>query len=311
MSEEATVTVDVYRLPRLAARCAAALALIFICMKAWLYAETGAASFLASLLDSGMDLALSSVMWFALKWAGRPADARHRHGYGKIEALIGCVQGLVAGTAAALLGWQTGVHLKNPMVLVPSGLDTILCFAMVIGTCALVAFQTFIIKKTGSLAVKADRAHYLGDIGSNAALLILVVVNGIQPVPWLDPLITGLIAVALLSMSIEIIGHGVYMLLDREVSEEKREEFFVAASMVAGVDSIHDLRVIDTGMRLRISLDVELDGDLTLTAAHNIAKDVENALLALSPGAEILIHMDPIGDREDSRHENLKPMHFT
>jgi ferrous-iron efflux pump FieF len=310
MSSQAPA-VDTYRLPRLAARCAAGLALIFIGMKAWLYTETGAASFLASLLDSGMDLALSSVMWLALKWAGRPADARHRHGYGKIEALIGCVQGLIAGSAGILLGWQAGLRLQNPVELNPSLFDMGLCAAMVVGTCALVAFQTYIIKKTGSLAVRADRAHYLGDIGSNAALLILVLVNGFQSVPWLDSVITALIAMALLSMSAEIIGHGVYMLLDREVSEEKREEFFVAASMVSGVDSIHDLRVIDTGMKLRISLDVEMDGDLTLTEAHDIAKNVENALLTLAPDAEIMIHMDPIGDREDSRHENLKPMHFT
>ncbi len=311
MMSTATPATDSYRLARMAARCAAALALLFIVIKTWLYMETGASSFLASLLDSGMDLGLSGLMWLVLKWAARPADSRHRHGYGKIEGLLGCLQAMIACVAALALGWRAGVQLQNPVAFVPGNADLFLCLFMVIGTCALVAFQTHIIKQTGSLAVKGDRAHYIGDIASNAALLFLVIINRFYPTTWLDPMITLAIAIGLLVMTTEILQHAMHMLLDREVSEERREEFFVAASLVDGVAGLHDLRAIDNGMRLSISLDVEIDGDLSLVAAHDIAKNVENALLALAPDAEIMIHMDPVGEREDSRHENLKPMHFT
>lgn len=304
-------TSHAYHLPQLAARCAAGLAFLFILIKTWMFTETGASSFLASLLDSGMDLGLSGLMWLVLKWAGRPADARHRHGYGKIEGLLGCAQATIAFVASMALAWQAGMRFRHPVEFVAGTMDIALCAFMVLGTCALVAFQTHVIRKTGSLAVKGDRAHYIGDIASNAALLFLVLVNAFHPVAWLDPMITIAIAIGLLVMAAEIIQHALYMLLDREVPEERREEFFVAASMVEGVDGVHDLRVIDSGMRLNISLDVEMDGGLTLTQAHEIAKNVENALLVLAPDAEIMIHMDPSGDREDSRHENLRPMHFT
>jgi len=43
---------------------------------------------------------------------------------------------------------------------------------------------------------------------------------------------------------------------------------------------------------------MELDGDLTLLKAHEIADEVEASICAAFPGAEVIIHQDPAGLEE-------------
>lgn len=295
----------------LVAISAIGLAVIFILIKAWLFYTTQATSFMASLLDSAMDVGLSGATLIGIYWAAKPSNARHRYGYGKVEALLGLLQSIFLSLAALVLAWTAGSRLAEPQTLSASLADIILTCTILFANGALILWQSRVIKETGSLAIKGDRAHYISDIFSNAALLLLLVIDVIIPTIYLDPLFTLIISVILLLSAIEHMRNCANILLDKEADEEVREEIFVAASMVKGVAGIHDLRVIDSGARLGVSLDVEVDGDLSLITAHDISRDVENVILALAPGAEIMIHIDPVGEREDSRHVNLKPMHFT
>ena len=64
----------------------------------------------------------------------------------------------------------------------------------------------------------------------------------------------------------------------------------------------HDLRTGKSGMRVAISFDIEVDPEIKLREAHAISRRVEQALLDTFPNADIMIHIDPHGDIEDSRH---------
>ena len=48
------------------------------------------------------------------------------------------------------------------------------------------------------------------------------------------------------------------------------------------------------GRAIATRLDVELDDDLKLLEAHRISDEVEDSLLQSYPGAEIIIHIDPV-----------------
>ena len=55
-------------------------------------------------------------------------------------------------------------------------------------------------------------------------------------------------------------------------------------------------------MILFISFDIEVDPDLPLRHAHEIARAIETKLMHDYPHAEIMIHLDPFGDPHDARH---------
>ena len=70
-----------------AAMASIAMAVLLIGLKAWAAVETSSMAMLGSLADSGLDLLASLVVLLGVRVAALPADADHRFGHGKAEAL--------------------------------------------------------------------------------------------------------------------------------------------------------------------------------------------------------------------------------
>lgn len=59
--------------------------------------------------------------------------------------------------------------------------------------------------------------------------------------------------------------------------------------------AVHHVTVHELKERLAVSLDLEVDGKLTLRAAHDLADSLEDAVAAeLGPGVEVETHIEPL-----------------
>jgi ferrous-iron efflux pump FieF len=85
------------------------------------------------------------------------------------------------------------------------------------------------------------------------------------------------------------------MLMDHELSDDEREKIRAIALTHDAIESVHDLRTRQSGLTYFIQLHLEMDGDITLHDAHEIADEVELSLIEAYPGSEIIIHQDPAG----------------
>src|SRR5258708_37996326 len=111
---EATMAIEPRRLMRLATIASMAVAATLIVAKTAAWWITDSVSMLSSLVDTSLDLVGSLVTFFAVRQALIPADADHRFGHGKAEALAGLVQaGFIAASGGALL-LAVGERLINP-----------------------------------------------------------------------------------------------------------------------------------------------------------------------------------------------------
>jgi ferrous-iron efflux pump FieF len=92
------------KLTRSAAFASIAVAALLTGMKFWAVWRTGSAAMLGSLADTVLDL-VASIATLAGVWvAAQPADAEHRFGHGKAEALAAMFQVvLIAFSAAGIL----------------------------------------------------------------------------------------------------------------------------------------------------------------------------------------------------------------
>jgi ferrous-iron efflux pump FieF len=88
------------------------------------------------------------------------------------------------------------------------------------------------------------------------------------------------------------------MLMDRELPDAERERIKEIARAHPRVRDLHDLRTRLSGRNSFIQFHLEMDGAMTLTEAHELADEVEAAILREFPGAEIIIHEDPEGVAE-------------
>jgi cation diffusion facilitator family transporter len=70
--------------------------------------------------------------------------------------------------------------------------------------------------------------------------------------------------------------------------------------------AVHHVTVHDIQDRLAISLDLEVDGKLTLGAAHELADGLENAIAAeIGPGVEVETHIEPLQTQDASGREAM------
>ena len=74
-----------------------------------------------------------------------------------------------------------------------------------------------------------------------------------------------------------------------------RERTLAAALTVAQVREIHNLKVLEVGDRLEVSLHLKLPGDLSLDRAHAIAEEVEKAILSeVREVGSVRTHLEPL-----------------
>lgn len=290
--------VEADRLKRLATYAAVAVAAILIAIKLWAWFATNSVAMMASLVDSGLDLLASSINLIAVRHALTPADREHRFGHGKAEAIAGFGQAAFIAGSAVFLGYESIVRLFAPEPVIESTLGLVVIGVSLAFTVALVLFQRYVTERTRSLAIAADRFHYVTDIASNVGVVVALVLSGIFGLAVADPVIGLAIAALIAFGAISILRASYDELMDREFDDADRARI---KEIVAGhkeVVSLHDLRTRRSGHRSFIQLHLELSPQMTLLDAHRVSDEVEDAIRRVFPDAEVLTHQDPAGVEE-------------
>jgi ferrous-iron efflux pump FieF len=289
---------DVPRLMRAATVVSMSVALILIGAKAAAWLATESVSMLSSLVDSSLDFLASLVTFLAVRQALTPADADHRFGHGKAEALAGLTQaGFIAASGGGLL-LTVGDRLLHPHEVQHEAVGVAVSLLAVVLTLGLVIFQNYVVRRTGSIAIGADRAHYKTDLVSNIAVGAALFLSARFDQPLIDAGMAGLVALFLLHGAWQVGRGALDVLMDRELPDADRLRIVDIAKHHPEVQDIHDLRTRSSGLTRFIQLHIELDPQLSLTRAHEIGDQVEADIQAAFPDAEIILHVDPFGVEE-------------
>lgn len=258
---------------------------------AWFY--TDSASMLASLTDSLLDISASFINLMAIRYALVPADKEHSFGHGKAESLAGLAQSAFISASAIFL-MITGIsRLLNTQSVSHAGIGIGVILFSILITLALVIYQGYVIRKTQSLAIRADQLHYRSDILLNVGVLLAIGLAW-QGFHWADGLFALLIGGYILKGALKIGYDAVQMLLDHQLPDAEQKRIIEACMGVAGVHGLHDLRTRQSGATRFIQLHLELDDDLPLVQAHQIALQAERELEQLFTHTDIIIHLDPL-----------------
>lgn len=281
------------RLVTRAAKAAMVAAGLMIVTKllAWFY--TDSASMLASLTDSLLDISASFINLMAIRYALVPADKEHSFGHGKAESLAGLAQSAFISASAIFL-MITGIsRLLNTQTVSHAGIGISVVLFSIFVTLALVIYQSYVIKQTNSVAIRADQLHYRSDILLNVGVLLAIGLAW-QGFHWADGLFALLIGGYILKGALKIGYDAVQMLLDHQLPDEEQKRIIEVCLSVAGVHGLHDLRTRQSGATRFIQLHLELDDHLPLVHAHQIALQTERKLEQLFSHTDIIIHMDPL-----------------
>jgi ferrous-iron efflux pump FieF len=286
------------RLMTLAAVSSVAVASVLIVAKLGAWIATDSVALLSTLLDSVLDVAASLVNLFAVRRALVPPDREHRFGHGKAEPLAALAQAAFICGSAVFLLFEAGQRLVTPRPVEQTGIGIAVMLLAIVLTLALVALQRRVISRTGSVAIRADSLHYVGDLLINCTVILALLLSKHLGWTWADPIFAIAIAAYLVKIAVEIAGSSFDMLMDRELPDAAREQIVQIVRAHPEVIGMHDLRTRGAGPTTFIQLHLEMDGGMTLWQAHAIADAVEKELRRAFPGAEVLIHEDPYGVAE-------------
>ncbi|MBS4702054.1 MULTISPECIES: cation diffusion facilitator family transporter [Aeromonas] len=277
----------------LASTAAVVTATLLILGKLIAWLMTDSSSLLASLTDSFMDVSASIINLLAIRYALAPADEEHRFGHGKAESLAGLIQSAFISGSALLLMMHGISSMLNQVPVVRLEAGIWVSAGSILLTLLLVSFQSLVIRKTNSVAIKADMLHYRSDLLLNAGVLVALVLAG-QGWYWADGLFAILIGLFLVWGAVQIGYESVQALLDRQLPEEEQARIMALCCAVEGVHGVHDLRTRQSGPTRFVQLHLELDDQLPLVKAHQIADEAELAVRQSFERMEVIIHMDPI-----------------
>ena len=287
------------RLMRLATYASVSVASVLVATKIFAWVMTDSVSLLSTLMDSLLDVAASVLNLIAVHHALQPADDEHRFGHGKAEALAGLGQAAFISGSAAFLLIEAGQRIFNPKTIDNSEIGIAVMVVAILLTAILVAFQHYVVRKTGSLAISADSLHYQTDVLVNASVIVSLLF--VTRLGWTlaDPLFAIAIAGYILWGAWRIAYGARNVLMDHELPDEDRQRICAIAMNHPEVQAIHDLRTRSAGTQIFIQLDLEMDGDLKLRDSHAVAVQVMTELADAYPNAEVFVHQDPAGEEQE------------
>lgn len=277
---------------KLASWASVCVAILLLLMKIYAWFSTGSIGVLASLVDSLLDLLASLINMFAIRYAMVPADDEHRFGHGKAESLAGLGQALFISSSALFLIIYSIERMVNPSELRSIEVGSVVVGISIILTFALVAFQRFVAKKTGSLAIKADSLHYASDLLTNTGILIGLVLYQ-QGVVQADPLIALAIGIYILKSAWDIGDESVHHLLDRELPDDEQAQILAIANAPEEVLEVHELRTRQSGRTKFVQMHLVMHGSTPLNKAHQVSDKVEADIEREFHDVDVLIHLDP------------------
>ena len=295
---ESVVKASDAQLMRLATYCSMAVGLSLIGAKFYAWFSTDSLALLSTLIDSTLDAAASALNLLAIRHALTPADDDHRFGHGKAEPLAGLAQStFIAGSSLFLL--SEAVHrLFDPQPVANGDVGIGVMVLSIVLTVALVLFQRYVVKRTQSLAINADKLHYTADLLMNISVIVSLVVAARFNWPYADPLFAIGISGFLLWGAASIGRQSYQSLMDRELPVEDRRRILGICTSTPDVVAAHDLRTRSSGIAVFIQVHLEFDGNLTLNHVHRVADQVEARIQAEYPKADVIIHQDPRRDRQ-------------
>ncbi len=264
----------------------------------------GSVAVVSEAIHSAVDLVASLIAWFAVVMAGKPADADHAYGHGKIENISAVVEALLIVGAAGWIIVESVHRLMAPGPVTGAGWGFLVMGASA-GINLLVSTYLFRVgKQCDSIALQADAWHLRTDVLTSAGVMLAMGVIWLGQrfwgldLWWVDPGVAILVALLILKAAFELTWQAGGDLLDRGLPPAEQDWIrkFIT-SFVPRITGFHDMRTRKAGAHRFIDVHVVVEEQQTISVAHEVAEEIEMGVLNTFPGSTVTVHLDPCDGR--------------
>jgi cation diffusion facilitator family transporter len=255
---------------------------------------------IADAVHSLSDFFTDIIVLLFVRIGARPQDASHDYGHGKFEtlaslfvalALIAAAIGIIVTGALKFARWLQGEALPSP--------GKIALWAALISIVVKELLFRYTVAKGKALdssVVIANAWHHRSDALSSIGAAIGIGGALILGDRWtvLDPLASIAVGGMLVKVSLDLLKGSAGELTDCSLPEETEKEVEDIICSFPQVSEPHNLRTRKIGSRIAIGVHVRMDGEMSLSSAHDIVSQMENRLKdRFGKDTLVTIHMEP------------------
>jgi len=267
---------------------------------------SGSVSLLADGIDSISDAVVSFFVWAGLRISRRKPTRRFQFGYYKVESFTALITAIVLVAVSGYIFLRSYRALQNPVPLRLPLLALVVLLAAGLGSLYRALQMRRVANKYSITSLKLDARNSIKDASSSfvAFASVLVASFGIH---FADAIGGMLVAVYILTVAYVALRESSLVLLDEFHEPELSREIERLIRSHTDVRGIRDLRLRRAGPFIVGALEVEVEGNMTLNEAHDVATELEASVKSRIGGLRRLVVTPvPVVDPHEHPHE-----HFT
>ena len=258
------------------------------------------AAMVADAVHSLSDFVTDVIVIVFIRISSMPKDKTHDYGHGKYEtlamsiigmALLFVAIGIVYNGMMSIKAWMDGQQLEAP--------GTLALWAALLSIVLKEAVYRYSVAKARQLnsqAVEANAWHHRSDALSSIGTAVGIGGAIFLGQHWtvLDPIASLIVGLFIIKVAILLLHDAIGDLMERSLPEEVETEILQLAASIPGVAEPHDLRTRRIGNHYAIELHILMEGNISLSEAHDKATEIEE-LLKEHYGADthIAVHVEP------------------
>jgi cation diffusion facilitator family transporter len=260
-------------------------------------------------IDSSTDVVVSLITLVAARVAGKPGDREHPYGHGRAETIATVILAFIvcyAGVQLVLSSIADLLSASRPEM--PGSIALIASAVSIAGKLALAWTQFAAGKKANSAMLIANGKNMRNDVVISASVLAGLAATFAFGLPILDRALALLVGAWVVKGAIGIFIETNAELMDGVGGDARLyARVFKAIASVDGAGNPHRTRVRKLAASYVVDTDIEVDPELSVRAAHDIAMRVEGAIKReIEDVYDVLVHVEPRGNVERDERFGLR-----
>ncbi|NLM13882.1 MAG: cation transporter [Epulopiscium sp.] len=259
-------------------------------------------------IDSSTDVVTSFIMLFASKVMSKPPDREHPYGHHRAETIATTILGFIVFFAGAQLFVKGISDIISKMDKeIPSKVSVYIVIISILGKVFLAFYQYRIGKQTQSSMLIANAKNMRNDIAISTGVLVGLGFTYLLNLPVFDSITAILVSLWIIKAAYEIVIETNMELMDGVKDTTIYEEIFRTIESIQGAYNPHRTRVRKLANLYIIDTDIEVDGNLNVLDAHQIAMEVEEKIKEnIQDVYDVIVHVEPIGNVEHNESYGLR-----
>ncbi|POZ88855.1 MULTISPECIES: cation diffusion facilitator family transporter [Petrotoga] len=263
---------------------------------------TGSMAILADGIDSTTDIITSILTLIASKISSKPADESHPFGHERAETIVTKVLSLVIIYAGfqVLTGSIQSIINHNFLIHRPY-LVLWISLISIVTKYFLYKYKFSVGNKIRNSSLVADALNMKNDILTSLSVFIGIIFYLTLNIMWVDSLVAIIVSVFIFRVGIKM-----FLETSDEFMGSSKELGEIYYNTLEAVEKIgkaynpHKIRVRKAGYVYFVELHIEVDEDMTIKEANEIASQVERELKKINPYIkDVIIHVEPLGNIEE------------